>query len=121
MRLPICGCGRVMNCTKTGLSVLLHTEDGLEYQLWASDEYTCPACSAKVALIQSALPIAEHFQGGFEQAKRAASTPDGRVKMMRAYYGDVPNSNPNIAGVSTVDSTTTAAEDAQHHGNSTPS
>jgi hypothetical protein len=137
MRLPICGCGRVMTCTKTGMSVLLHTNEGLEHQLWASDEFTCPSCSAKVALIQSAMPIAEHYQGGFDRAKRAASTPDGRLKLFNAYYGDVPDSHlhPNIAGVkvdvqmeitsdpnaavvSSVDSTTAPTEDAQHHESS---
>lgn len=90
MRLPICGCGRIMNCSKTGLSVLTHSEDGLEYQLWASDEYTCPSCGAKVAMISSTLPIAEHWMPSFERAKRNANTPDGRLKLMRAYYGAVP-------------------------------
>ena len=151
MRIPICGCGRVMDCSTTGLKVLTITDDGQDYQLWSSDEYECPNCGAKVAAINSSAPIAEHWQPGFERAKRAAEAPGagGRRMMMRAYYGHVParpDGDKTIAGValgpylesvlegikllaapsihdrsaeSTVDSTTDAADDPQHHGDTT--
>lgn len=112
MRLPVCGCGRVMDCTKTGLTVMLHTEDGQPYQLWASDEYTCGTCFARVSIIQSEKPIAEYWQPGFEATVRAATTPDGRQRLMKGYYRRLPDGMPNtIAGVaSSVDSTTDEAQ-----------
>lgn len=124
-RVPICGCGRVMRCSTTGLSVLTHTEDGAEYELWASDEFECPSCSAKVVIVNAREPIAEHWQPGFERAKRAASTPDGRKRLFKAYYR-MTGPIDTIAGVqltpaepaiqnppaaSTVDSTTAEVQD----------
>lgn len=123
MRLPVCGCGRVMDCTKTGLTVMLHTEDQQPYQLWASDEYTCGTCFARVSIIQSEKPIAEYWQSGFEATVRGATTPDGKQRLMKGYYRRLPDGAPiTIAGVglpntefpgvplSTVDSTTQTAQ-----------
>lgn len=135
MQLPICGCGRVMQCFTTGQNVLTHTEDGAPYQLWAGDEYECGTCSAKVTLINSQRPIAEHWEPGFQRAVRYAEKPDARSPLKRAYYRDPMDNRPkNIAGVqlapvdpviqnaaptSTVDSTTAETDDAEHHGSST--
>lgn len=100
MRLPVCGCGRVMDCTKTGMTVLLHTEDKQPYQLWASDEYTCGTCKAKVAIIQSQAAIAEYWQPGFDATLRNAESPDGRRKLLRGYYKTLPTGTKlTIAGV----------------------
>lgn len=107
---PICGVdGAVMNCTHTGRRLLTHTEAGLEHQLWSGDEFTCPACKAKVVLT-GLLPISEHWKPDFAGAKAQAGRARGGLLL--AYYGLPPASSvpPSL------DAPTAEAQNPSGHG-----
>lgn len=110
---PICGIdGAVMTCTHTGRRVLTHTEDGLEHQLWSADEFTCPACKAKVVAL-GLVPISEHWKPDFAAAKAQASRARGG--MLLAYYGRPPASSAPPATPS-LDAPPAEAQNPSGHG-----
>lgn len=64
-------CGRFMRPIKNGQVVEELTTSGDPYRIWATDEYGCVGCEARVVIGFSRSPLAEHFQE--EEYARAKS------------------------------------------------
>lgn len=56
---------------KNGRAVEL-LASGKPYQVWEGDEWLCPACRRSVVIGFGLRPVAEHFQGRYERARKGA-------------------------------------------------
>jgi hypothetical protein len=72
-------CQREMRCRKTGRGVVC-TVDGMPYQVWHADEWTCPTCSANVLTGFGRGPLATRGDAAFD-ALLDAETRDGAVRV----------------------------------------
>lgn len=96
MNLPVCQCGRVMTVARNGVRALVHDERGLEYQLWAMDEFKCPDDGRTILANAGAKPIAEHYQPNFHtEIKRAGAL------LRKVYHGPSPTPLANLETITT--------------------
>lgn len=80
---PTCvPCQAVMRCNRNGRRVLIISEDGSPYQLWAADEYRCPVCDHRLITGYGARPIAIAHEPGFadlvSDARKEANLVEAR-------------------------------------------
>ncbi len=98
-KVPICQCGRLMDCEQQGLFVLTHDVNGQAHELWSAAVYRCPVDHCEVLLMLGDRPVSAHWQPSF------SNTVARLGKLTRAaYYGNKP-----------LDAQSATAQNAAHH------
>ena len=76
MPAPVCvPCQRFFRPSHNGVTWEELRQDGGDrlapYRLWMGDEWACPECGTRIIVGHGAVPIAEHYQEGYERQKTA--------------------------------------------------
>lgn len=75
-----CKCNQQMRPKKNGVYILEVLENGITpYKLWSGDLIECQNCGTEVVIGFGLHPIAEHWQGDFQQ-KLESFKPTYQVK-----------------------------------------
>lgn len=83
MARPVCTTDEVeMICTKNGVGLLTMIAFG-PYVMFEADEYTCPTCSHRVIVGQSAQGVYQH-EGNELQSKITWHTKAGTLRLIKS-------------------------------------